>query len=137
MNVFLKILGRTVFLYVVSWVAMYVLPIAPFVLIIRMHFLLPSVAAAAFLVIFMSPMGRNLPRRGTWVLFGICALLLNSFLSWEAWKLYRIQNDAPMGLIPDFNALFCLVADFLLMGVVFGVFALRERGQKGGTLSEE
>ncbi len=42
-------------------------------------------------------------------MWGVLTLPMLAYISYDAWQFYIIQNDAPMGIIPDANAIFCVI----------------------------
>lgn len=118
MSCFWKMLRWAVIVYLAAWMGT------------LLRFWVLALFAFAFAIHSLTPKTHEWSSRKPWIAFGILATALNGGLTWESWRLYRIQNDAPMGLIPDLNALVCLVADVLLIGLIFGIATLLGRSRR-------
>lgn len=94
-------------------------------LAVQLRLMVPTAAAIVFLITIISAKGKVPAHRKEWIAFGVLATALNAWLSWDSWKLYLIQDDAPMGLIPDINAVGCLIMDLLILAIIFSVTSLK------------
>ena len=100
-------------------------------------FVFPSALVFFMIVASCLPRERGVRHRGLWLVWGLLTLPLIAYLSFDSWQLYIIQNDAPMGIIPDANAILCAIlatSTYLCLRIAWWVArTLNKRfGQQGG-----
>ena len=96
-------------------------------------FAYPSLILITSTIAFIFTDESRLRKRRMWISWGVVSTLVVAYLSYDAWRLYSVQDDAPMGIIPDFNIIFCgIVAGLLIVGfrvanLVFQRFTRRNK----------
>ena len=104
-------------------------------------FSLPTLTLIASTVASILTDNSRLKKRKMWISWGIVTTLVVVFLSHDSWRLYSIQDDAPMGIIPDFNIVFCaIVAGLLFSGFSAGnwmVQRFKQRNKHGQQVADD
>ena len=123
----LQIIGWSFLAYILSWILFFVFinnatgrwSYWAYSLWVIWKFLLPGVVMLGVLVSLL--LDRKLPEslRTLWVIWGGVTTIVVAWISYDSWRLYLVQDDAPMGIIPDFNGFLCLVIAGILAFVAF------------------
>lgn len=102
-------------------------------------FALPTLVLITSTLAAIRTRASQLPKRMMWISWGAVSTLVIAYISYDAWRLYLVQDDAPMGIIPDLNIVLCtIIAGFLLLGFNTGRWIIQrfsknnKEGQQDG-----
>lgn len=57
----------------------------------------------------------------SWIVGLSVSFVVVVWVSWGAWTFYLNQDDAPKGIIPELNLVFCALLTLAIVGITMGI----------------
>lgn len=107
--------------YFLIWVVRFAFSSAVYHSTTLVAFVFPLVAILFILREVFRAKECSVGAKKSWIIGLSISLAVVPFLSWKAWRFYLDQDDAPRGIIPEVNLIFCAFLTLVIVGITIAI----------------